>query len=193
MVRLFIEAVWSADMCFFSEKSFVCIHDRDAPQPSGLPLRISYEKLRFFIETNQKGAVLEYIQTIFLKLCGLKNYTTVHNAFIDFLSSGKAICEKYHLNDKTTLNESKFDYHIFYDLLFIGDVELYINSLFLELLSGKQSGGITYSFIVKKSIAFIQQNYTRNITLSDAAENAEVSHSYLYFIFKQETGINFNT
>ncbi|MDR2053414.1 MAG: hypothetical protein LBP80_08365 [Treponema sp.] len=31
------------------------------------------------------------------------------------------------------------------------------------------------------------------MTLSDAAENAEVSHSYLSFIFKQETGINFNT
>jgi two-component system response regulator YesN len=193
MVRLFTEAVRSVDRCFFSEKKFVCIYDRQAPQSSGLAPRISYEKLGSFIETNQEGAMRQYIQTIFLKLCDLKNYPAVHNAFIDFLSSGKAICEKYHLTDKTALNESKFDYHIFYDLNFIGDVELYINNLFLELLSGKQSGGITYAYIVRKSITFIQQNYTRNITLSDAAENAEVSHSYLSFIFKQETGINFNT
>jgi two-component system response regulator YesN len=193
MARLFIEAVRSVDLCFFSEKSFICIYDRNAMRPSGLPPRISYEKLGSFIETNQEGAMLEYIQTIFLILRGLKNYPAVHNAFIDFLSSGKAICEKYHLNDKSALNENKFDYHIFYDLIFIGDVELYIKNLFLELLSGKQSGEITYSYIVRKSITFIQQNYTRNITLSDAAENAEVSHSYLSFIFKQETGINFNT
>ncbi|MDR1286136.1 MAG: response regulator [Treponema sp.] len=193
MARLFIEAVRSVDLCFFSEKKFVCTYDRKAPQLSGLPPRISYEKLGSFIETNQEGAMLEYIQNIFLRLRELENYAAVHNAFIDFLSNGKVICEKYHLNDKMVLNESKFDYHIFYDLLFIGDVELYINNLFLELLSGKQSGGITYSFIVKKSITFIQQNYTKNITLSDAAENAEVSHSYLSFIFKQETGINFNT
>jgi two-component system response regulator YesN len=193
MARLFFEAVRSVDLCFFSEKSFICTYNQESPRPSGLAPRISYEKLGSFIETNQESAILEYIQHIFLRLRCLKNYTAVHNAFIDFLSSGKAICEKYYLNDKTALNESKFDYHIFYDLFFIDDVELYINNLFLELLSGKQSGGMSYSFIVKKSITFIQQNYTKNITLSDAAENAAVSHSYLSFIFKQETGINFNT
>ncbi|MDR2738516.1 MAG: response regulator [Treponema sp.] len=193
MARLFAEAVRSVDLCFFSEKSFVCVHEQEESQPSGGPPRISYEKLSSFIEKNQEDAMLEYIKKIFKRLRELKNYTVVHNAFIDFLSSGKAVCEKYHLNDQSALSESKFEYRAFYDLLFIDDVELYINNLFLELLSGKQSGGITYSFIVKRSIDFIQQNYAKNISLSDAAENAEVSHSYLSFIFKQETGINFNT
>jgi two-component system response regulator YesN len=193
MARLFTEAAKAVELCFFSEKNFVNVHDREETRPSGVPPGISYEKLCAFIEAGQKGEMLEYIHNIFLRLREFKNYTAVHNAFIDFLSSGKAIREKYRLNNQTALNESKFEYDTFYDLHFIGDVELYISNLFLELLSGKQSGGITYSFIVKKSIAFIQQNYTRNITLSDAAENAELSHSYLSFIFKQETGINFNT
>jgi two-component system response regulator YesN len=193
MARLLAEAVRSVHLCFFSEKSFVRVHDREWTMPSGDPPRISYEKLGSFIEKNQEKALIEYITDIFRRLRELKNYAAVHNTFIDFLSSGKAIRERYRLNDQTALNESKFEYDTFYDLLFIGDVELYINNLFLELLSGKQSGEITYSFIVKKSINFIQQNYTKNISLSDAAENAEVSHSYLSFIFKQETGINFNT
>jgi two-component system response regulator YesN len=193
MARLSAEAVRAVDLCFFSGKSFVCVYDRERTPPPGVPPRISYEKLGSFIETNQEDGMREYIKKIFRGLRELKNHTVVHNAFIDFLSSGKAICEKYRLNDQPALGESKFEYNTFYDLLFIDDVELYINNLFLELLSGKQSGGITYSFIVKKSIAFIQQNYTKNITLSDAAKNAEVSHSYLSFIFKQETGINFNT
>jgi two-component system response regulator YesN len=193
MARLFTEAAGAVTRCFFSEKRFVCVHDREGTLPPGVPPRISYEKLISFIEKNQAEAMLDYIRKIFMKLRELRNYTAVHNAFIDLLSSGKAICEKYRLNDQASLSESKFEYNTFYDLLFIDDVELYINNLFLELLSGKQSGGITYSFIVKKSINFIQQNYTKNISLSDAAENAEVSHSYLSFIFKQETGINFNT
>jgi two-component system response regulator YesN len=193
MARLFTEAARAVELCFFSEKSFVHGYDRDGTLPSMAPPRISYEKLGAFIEANQEDEMLEYIQNVFRRLRELKNYTAVHNAFIDFLSSGKAIREKYRLNNQTALNESKFAYDCFYVLLFIGDVELYINNLFLELLAGKKSGGITYSFIVKKSITFIQQNYTKNITLSDAAENAEVSHSYLSFIFKQETGINFNT
>lgn len=193
MARLFTEAVRSVDLCFFSEKNFVHVYNREETLPLGVPPRISYEKIGSFIETNQKGAMLEYIKNIFSKLHELKNYTAVHNVFIDFLSIGKSIREKYHLNNQTVMNENKFEYNIFYDLLFISDVELYINNLFLELLSVKQSGRITYSFIVKKSINFIHQNYTKNITLSDAAKNAEVSHSYLSFIFKQETGINFNT
>jgi two-component system response regulator YesN len=192
IARLFVEAARAVDMCFFSENSFIHSYDRDEARPSGMPSRISYERLGAFIEANQEAGMLEYIQNIFQGLRALKNYTAVHNAFIDFLSSGKALHEKYRLNGQAPLNENKFDYDAFYDLLFIGDVEVYIKNLFLELLSGKQSGGIAYSFIVKKSITFIQQNYTRNITLSDAAKNAEVSHSYLSFIFKQETGINFN-
>ena len=191
--RLFIEAKTSLDLCFFSEKNLVGVYAPDTPRSGGAPPQISYEKLTAFIETNQKDGMVEYLRHIFCTLRELKNYTMVRNAFIDFLSIGKAVCEKYRLNDRTVLNESKFKYDAFYDLLFIGDVELYIYNLFLDMLSGKQSGGITYSYIVKKSIAFIQQNYTKNITLSDAAENAEVSHSYLSFIFKQETGINFNT
>jgi two-component system response regulator YesN len=192
MARLFVEAARAVDLCFFSENSFIHSYDRDGARSLGTPPVISYEKLGAFIEANQDAGMLEYIENIFRGLREFKNYTAVHNAFIDFLSSGKAIREKYRLNNQTALNESKFEYDTFYDLLFIGDVELYIKNLFLELLSGKQSGGIAYSFIVKKSITFIQQNYTKNITLSDAAENAEVSHSYLSFIFKQETGINFN-
>jgi two-component system response regulator YesN len=193
MARLFIEAARAVDRCFFSENSFIHSYGQDETRPAGIPPRISYEKLGAFIEANQEAGMLEYIQNIFRRLREIKSYTAVHNAFIDFLSSGKAICEKYRLNNQTALNENKFEYDSFYDLLFIGDVEIYISNLFRELLSGKQSGGITYSFIVKKSITFIQKNYTKNITLTDAAENAAISHSYLSFIFKQETGINFNT
>jgi hypothetical protein len=149
MARLFTEAARAVELCFFSEKDFVHGYDRDETPPSGAPPRISYERLGAFIEANQEKEMLEYIQNVFRRLRELKNYTAVHNAFIDFLSNGKAIREKYRLSNQTALNESKFEYDAFYDLLFIGDVELYIKNLFMELLSGKQSGGITYSFIVK--------------------------------------------
>jgi two-component system response regulator YesN len=193
MARLFAEARTAVDLCFFSEKNFVEIFRSDLLRPQKAPSSISYSKLSAAIKAGQKDEAMEYIQNVFCELQELKNYVLVHNAFIDFLAIGKTIREQYHLDDITALSENKFDYATFFDLLFIGDVELYIRNIFLALSAGKQSGEITYSFIVNKCITFIQQNYTKNITLTDAAENAEVSHSYLSFIFKQETGINFNT
>lgn len=192
MARLFAEAHSAVDLCFFSEKDFACVYGLHSPCTAGLPPRISYGRLSAAVEAGQKQEMLEYIQNIFRELRKLKNYTVMYNAFIDFLSIAKAICERYQFNNQTALGENKFKYDAFYELPFIGDVEMYIYSLFLDLLAGKQNGALAYSYIVKKTLAFIQQNYVRNISLSDAAENAGVSHSYLSFIFKQETGANFN-
>jgi two-component system response regulator YesN len=145
------------------------------------------------LEHNQKDKILEYIQNIFRELRKYKSYAQVHDAFIDFLSIGKLLREKYQFKEQASLSESKFNYAVFHDLKFIGDVEFYIYGIFLALLAGKQGGEIMYSYSVKKCLSFIQQNYAKNISLSDAAKNTELSHNYLSFIFKQETGINFNT
>jgi two-component system response regulator YesN len=193
MSRLFYESRTALELCFFSEKNFTESFHGEKSESRLIPPHISYSKLSRFVENNQKKEMLDYIQEVFQCLRKNRNNTMVHNAFIDFLSIGKTIREKYQMQEQAFLNESKFNYNIFHDLLFIGDVELYIYGLFLTLLAGKQGGEVTYSYIVKKCIAFIQQNYTKNITLSDAALNAGVSHSYLSFIFKHETGINFNT
>jgi two-component system response regulator YesN len=179
-------------MCFFSEKNFASRYDQRSAETRGKPPQISYTRLFDMIELNQKDAILEYIQNVFRQLRTLNNYMQVHDTFIDFLSIGKLIREKYNLQEQASLSESKFNYDTFFDLEFIGDVEFYLYGIFLALLASKQGEKTLYSFIVKKCITFIKNNYSKNITLSDAAKNAEVSHSYLSFIFKQETGINFN-
>jgi two-component system response regulator YesN len=154
---------------------------------------ISYTKLAELLEHNLKEQILEYIQNIFRELRKNKSYAQVHDAFIDFLSIGKLLREKYQFKEQASLSEGKFNYATFYDINFISDVELYVYGIFLALLAGKQGGEIMYSYSVKKCLAFIQHNYAKNISLSDEAKNAELSHNYLSFIFKQETGINFNT
>jgi two-component system response regulator YesN len=179
--------------CFFSEKLFVGIFNRKtaaiAGRKNGL---VNYTKLVDLIDTNQKEAMLEYIQNIFRDLRNGKNYAVVYDAFIDFLSVGKLIHEKYQLEEEASLSKNKFKHDVFFDLPFIADAEMYVYELYLELLSAKRNGKVSYSYIVKKCIDFIHGNYQNNIGLSEAAEKAGVSHSYLSFIFKQETGVNFN-
>jgi len=190
--RLATEAHEAMKMCFFSEKNTITAYscyraERQAPAP-----HIDYSKLLDLIDADRKEEMLAYIQSIFRTLRDLKNTQYVHDAFIELLFIGKAVCEKYHIEEQASLSSGKFNYEIFTNFEFIADVELYIYELFLELLIGKKNGKPTYSFIVKKCIAFIQGNYTQNITLSEAAQAIEVSHSYLSFLFKQEMGINFN-
>jgi two-component system response regulator YesN len=190
--RLFAESQIALRMCYFSEKEFIGRYRPGAGEGGGKRPPISYNKLSEFLDLNRKEAMLEYIQDIFRELRELGNYACVREAFIDFLSIGKGIREKYNLLEQASLSEGKFSYDTFDDIEFIGDVEFYIYGIFLALLAGKQDGRTTWSYAVKKCIAFIRDNYHRNISLSEAARYAEVSHSYLSFIFKQETGINFN-
>jgi two-component system response regulator YesN len=194
--RLLREAHKARFDCFFSQKMFVGLFGRKSGNGDNKRFKkgslVSYTKLVELIDTNQKDAMLEYIQNIFHELRNGKDYAAVHGAFIDFLSVGKLIHEKYQFEEEASLSGHKFKHDAFFDLPFIGDVEMYIYELYLSLLFTKQNGKAGYSHIVKKCIDFIQSNYGHNIGLTEAADYAKVSHSYLSFIFKQETGVNFN-
>ena len=194
--RLLEEAHKARFDCFFSQKIFAGIFDTNSNsrenQDAQKNAQVSYTKLVELIGANQKDTMLEYIQTIFRELRESGSYPAVYSAFVDFLSVGKLIHEKYQLEEEASLSGHKFKHDAFFDLPFIGDVEMYIYELYLSLLYTKQNGKAGYSHIVKRCNEFIEREYEHNIGLAEAAEYSGVSHSYLSFIFKQETGVNFN-
>ncbi|MDP5274837.1 AraC family transcriptional regulator [Chengkuizengella axinellae] len=49
----------------------------------------------------------------------------------------------------------------------------------------------TYSLIVNQLQLYIEENYTKSITLSDAAKHVNRNSYYVSHLFKQETGISF--
>jgi two-component system response regulator YesN len=50
----------------------------------------------------------------------------------------------------------------------------------------------SYSEYTKKTIKYVNRNYSKDISLSDAAEHIGVSSSYLSKIFKEDYGRGFN-
>jgi two-component system response regulator YesN len=194
--QLLYEAHKARIGCFFSSRLFVNIFGKSDELNAGKAEKkgsmVNYMKLVAFFDTDQKEAMLGYIQNIFTELRATKDFAATHDSFIDFLSVGKLIHEKYQLKEEASLSENKFKHDVFFDLPFIDDVEKYVYELYLSLFSTKQNGQASYSYIVNKCIDFIHSDYKKNIGLSEAAEKAGVSHSYLSFIFKQETGVNFN-
>lgn len=59
-----------------------------------------------------------------------------------------------------------------------------------RVLTGSNTVQQPTSILVKQAFAYIQQNYTRSLTLIELSETIGVSKSYLSRIFKMETGIS---
>ena len=197
--QLLEEAHMARIDCFFSTGLFVNLFRQKSDAGTankkiitGTAGMVSYTKLVTFFDTNQKDDMLEYIKNIFTELRINKNYNVVYDVYIDFLSVGKLIHEKYHLAEAGSSGENKFRHDTFFDLPFMDDVEKYIYELYLSLFSTKQNGEASYSHLVKKCIDFMHSEYKNNIGLYEAAVKVGVSHSYLSLVFKQETGVNFN-
>lgn len=49
-----------------------------------------------------------------------------------------------------------------------------------------------YSAAVRKAVAYIQEFYGKDITLAEVAEDVQKSANYFSYIFKRDTGMNFN-
>lgn len=64
----------------------------------------------------------------------------------------------------------------------------YIDEFYL-----KQDNNPVYSLLVRKSINFIEENYSNKIQLSDIADQLNVTQEYLSYLFSKEVGQNFTT
>ena len=65
-------------------------------------------------------------------------------------------------------------------------------SLFNKLIILNNRVEVQYnSEYVQKTVYFIKRNYSKNISLSDAAEEIEIGSTYLSKLFKEEVGIGF--
>lgn len=73
------------------------------------------------------------------------------------------------------------------------DIKKWIQGLFANLLSILEQNRISghLSKATQMATIYIQENYDRDISLSDAAEYAGVSPSYLSRLFKEECGVGF--
>jgi two-component system, response regulator YesN len=155
--------------------------------------RVSLDILKTYVRTLETDKIIHYINSVFDILAKLKQVGYVKDVFIDFMSFARIITTELNLEKGEALSESKFSYNIFDKLTSFEAVKKYVLDIYYSLReysSGNKPDG--YSHVIRKCIVFIKQNYQKNVTLSDAALNVNVSNSYLSLLFKQETGINFS-
>ncbi|NLW02840.1 MAG: response regulator [Clostridiaceae bacterium] len=185
------EAELARKVCFFSMQPVEVFYPEMA-RGKEKHIRISRSKLSSFIDEKDKAGLKEYILGIFNELKSEKSYGTFKNAVIDLLSVARTICEEQKIDQTSSLSPAKFSHENCLVMPFIDNAETYMQELYAAIADAAINHESGYSALVQNTIAYIRSNYSKNISLSDAAEAAEVSSSYLSLIFKQETGVNFS-
>lgn len=192
MMTLLKQSRIAGKYCFF-EPSGITVFDYTMLEETDVCPRINLDILRNYIKTLQTENINIYINSVFDKLAGLKQIGYVRDVFIDFISFARIISAELNLEKGGALNETKFSYTVFDKLNSFEAVKKYVLDIYYtlsEYSSGNKPDG--YSYLIRKCIEFIKNNYQKNVTLSEAALAVDVSNSYLSLLFKQETGINFS-
>lgn len=177
--------------CFFGTEPFIVYDSSLLGQPGEKEkMHVSSSKLAGLLEEGNYEGICAYVHSLFADLKRQMNYSNVKHAFIDFLSGGKSYLEKKDGEWKRLLAQ-RLDYDSWNALTSIDEAENYICDVFETLLQRSNEEGSQYSVSVRKTIAYIEENYALNITLQDVADHVSISKNYLSMLFKQETGINF--
>lgn len=185
---LISEANEALDLCFFCSEN-CCSREADRRQEN---VHVGHRKLSALIEAKDWPALKQEIELLFDQLQLCRSMAMAEACYIDLLSLARQTSYAHVLLGEDFIREKKIDYQSYRSFGHIDEMKVYIMDLYrsmMNLISGK---GKRYSSIVSRSIAFIQNNYSRTISLAEAAEDACVSKSYLSLLFKQETGINFS-
>lgn len=192
IINLVKQARIAQKYCFF-DSSGIMTFDYEMIEKTDECPRVEIEKLKSYINLNETEKIKEYILSIFNALSKTKQIEYVKNVFIDFMSFAKIISNELNLEKGNALGETKFSYNIFDSLNSFEAVKKYVLDIYFSLKEYTDDDKpAEYSYIIRKCISFINENYKRNITLTEAAEFVDVSNSYLSLLFKQETGINFS-
>ena len=155
-------------------------------------IRVSARKIKELMEAEDREPLVEYMNSIFKRLKEAGDYRMVTEVFIDLLSISKSLMENYDTRDIPGLNPVKFEYHNLYAISHMNHVQMYVMDVYMAIWDFLHNRKSPYSGLIRECIGFIEENYSQNITLDNAAAAVNISSSYLSFIFKQETGINFS-
>ncbi|AOY74632.1 response regulator transcription factor [Clostridium formicaceticum] len=190
---LYYEAIRASQDCFFDGETIVVYHTAmDSPPP--LCPKLDFKMLKNYITLSDKKSMNAYINSFFNQLFHIRIKEYVEERFIDFLSFAKVIMNQLGIPQIETLLDEKLNYTSFSRLYTFNNVRSYVLSLY-ETIIDRYTGDSSekYSYVMRKSIQYIKENYAQNLTLSSIAAHVEISNSYLSLLFKQETGVNLIT
>ncbi len=190
---LYGEARTACKQAFF-KPNHIAVYWKSSGRPRD-SYRLPEEKLLFpLLRHNRKQELMQYVGELFHETAEIEDFDYLKNLFDAFMDQAARYLEDQDRNSLGDLSvRSRINKSDFYSLFDLEAVRMHIVNLFNTILdSSAENVPVQNSYIVRKSIDYINAHYNENISLNNLAQNAEVSRSYLSFLFKQELGLNFS-
>ncbi|MDR1578718.1 MAG: response regulator [Synergistaceae bacterium] len=177
-------AFFKEDMIAVSESDTPAPLETDAELPNYAQLRNLFEKCN---DEDILNSIDRYCDVLYVSgdIGSVRNFYANLRALLDYLRI------KERKNRDNEFSRAMYEMRPFESqcgfFRFREEVLLACSSL----VRGKSTKKQEYSPIVKNCLNYIHKNYHNNITLTDVANYARSSRSYLSSLFRQETGVKF--
>lgn len=190
---LYRQAYEAGKRAFF-EGNHISQYRETGSRPVSEKVHVDWNRVEGFLKSSRYDELGRYIDMICGEAARLKDFDYLKENYDHFIDLAQSYLSDNHLTVPAGLfGESGLKKDHFYSLYDIEAVKMHIVNVFNTLLnSPSDEQSVENSYIIKKSIAYINSHYNQNISLSNLAQNASVSRSYLSFLFKQELGENFS-
>ena len=143
-----------------------------------------------YIKDRDEPGLRGYVDAVFEPFLAYGAIESLRHIYNDFISFIKLIAKERGFESSPAMGDAKLSYAVFDSLCGLQSVHQYIMDLCVEMISWSADANAKgYSYLVRKCIGFMKQNYSSNITLGDIADNLNVSKCYLSMLFKQEVNI----
>ncbi len=184
------QAFTACNDCFFTNGSF-SLFDKDF-SPTHQQIHVNQKWISELVATEDLSRLLDYIKTTFLSLTPIRDMAFVQEVLNDFLSCARQLTLVYPLLENHFKNTDQLSYLNANQMDNINACIQFISDLFTSIIHLLSSHGQYYSNVISQVIAYIHENYQKNLSLNSASDVVNLSPSHLSFLFKQETGINFS-
>ncbi len=184
--QLFVEAQKAEQRSFFDSRGIFVYPRMDSVGTDFLTMELT--GLRRYILNGLEKDMAEYLGRLFAQIERRKNYDQCKDMFQQLMKTVINIQQSYNL--KPT-EYRLYPFENFYNFTEMKD---YLFLIFKTLQKNMvEQNNDSHSFIISKSLEYIEDHYSHSISLGDIAEKLQISPSYLSHLFKQEMSINFST
>jgi two-component system, response regulator YesN len=187
------EAVEAGKRAFFLPEH-LSVHESGTADGDSAKIEVDRERFLNLLEKRDKDQLMAALENLFGQSYQQKNLEVLKQLFSDLLECIKNFVRKEQGRQHApNINAAMLEQDNFYNVYDFTAVKMYIVNLYTLVLDTEQSDDtVQKSYIIRKAMRYIEKNYKKNISLSNLAEDVEVSRSYLSFLFKQELGLNFS-
>ena len=191
--QLVQEANAACSFSFF-EKNNIAVYAEVGNKKNGPPVPFDIKELNRQLEKTSAAGIKKIIDQYFDQQKESRDTDYLQRTFRDLIDnirevSGNTISEKTDFLDTIRSDNDIIDrFHN------ITSLKHYLVDMYTESINSfaQEDDAAQNSYIIRKSMDYIKKHSADNISLLTVAEHAEVSRSYLSFLFKQELGINFS-